>query len=108
MGPLAMRRQLERVERYIEAGLAEGATLAGGGGRPRDLNRGYFIEPTVFGNVDNNSTNAREEIFGPVISIIPADNEEQAVEIANDTIFGLNASVFTNEDRKSTRLNSSH
>lgn len=97
MGPLAMRRQLERVEHYIEAGLAGGAKLAGGGSRPRDLNRGFFIEPTVFGNVDNRSTIAREEIFGPVISIIPADDEEQAVEIANDTVFGLNASVFTND-----------
>lgn len=97
MGPLAMHRQLERVERYIEAGLAEGAVLAGGGGRPCDLNRGFFIEPTVFGNVDNRSTIAREEIFGPVISIIPADDEEQAVEIANDTIYGLNNSVFTND-----------
>jgi betaine-aldehyde dehydrogenase len=97
MGPLAMRRQLERVERYIEAGLAEGAKLCGGGSRPRDINRGFFIEPTVFGNVDNSSTIAREEIFGPVISVIAADSEEQAVEIANDTVFGLNASVFTND-----------
>ena len=61
------------------------------------LNRGYFIEPTVFGNVDNNSTIAREEIFGPVLSVIPADDEEQAIEIANDTIYGLNSSVFTND-----------
>lgn len=97
MGPLAMRRQRDRVEHYIEAGLAGGAKLAGGGRRPRDLNRGFFIEPTVFGNVDNNSTIAREEIFGPVVSVIAADDEEQAVEIANDTVFGLNASVFTND-----------
>jgi aldehyde dehydrogenase (NAD+) len=97
MGPLAMRRQLDRVERYIEIGVAEGATLAAGGARPSDLNRGYFIQPTVFGNVDNSSTIAREEIFGPVVSIIPADSEEQAVAIANDSPFGLNASVFTND-----------
>lgn len=97
MGPLAMRRQRDRVEHYIEAGIAEGATLATGGKRPRDLNCGFFIEPTVFGNVDNGSTIAREEIFGPVISIIPADSEAQAVDIANDTPFGLNASVFTND-----------
>jgi acyl-CoA reductase-like NAD-dependent aldehyde dehydrogenase len=97
MGPLAMRRQRDRVEGYIEKGKAEGATLATGGGRPAHLNRGFFIEPTVFGNVDNHSTIAREEIFGPVLSVIPAENEANAVEIATDTIYGLNASVFTND-----------
>jgi acyl-CoA reductase-like NAD-dependent aldehyde dehydrogenase len=97
MGPLAMRRHLERVQGYIAKGKAEGATLATGGGRPAHLDRGFFIEPTVFGNVDNNCTIAREEIFGPVLSVIPADSDEQAVDIANDTIYGLNASVFTND-----------
>ena len=97
MGPLAMRRQRERVESYIDKGKAEGATLAIGGGRPKHLNRGFFVEPTVFGDVENNFTIAREEIFGPVLSVIPADAEEQALEIANDTIYGLNASVFTND-----------
>jgi acyl-CoA reductase-like NAD-dependent aldehyde dehydrogenase len=97
MGPLAMRRQLERVQGYVEKGKAEGARLATGGKQPAHLNRGFFFEPTVFGNVDNNSTIGREEIFGPVLSVIPADSEEHAVEIANDTIFGLNASVFTND-----------
>lgn len=97
MGPLAMGRQRDRVEEYIAKGIAQGAKLAFGGKRPRELNRGFYIEPTVFGSVDNSSVIAREEIFGPVISIIPADSEDQAVEIANDTIFGLNASVFTND-----------
>jgi acyl-CoA reductase-like NAD-dependent aldehyde dehydrogenase len=97
MGPLAMGRQRDRVEYYIEAGKAEGATLATGGGRPAHLNRGYFIEPTVFGNVDNNSTIGREEIFGPVLSVIPAESEAHAIDIANDTIFGLNAAVFTGD-----------
>lgn len=97
MGPLAMRRQRERVEHYIGVGKAEGATLATGGGRPHGFNRGFFIEPTIFGNVDNCSTIAREEIFGPVVSVIPADSETQALEIANDTVFGLNASVYTND-----------
>src|SRR5262249_19318968 len=78
MGPLAMERQRDRVEGYIAKGKAEGATLATGGGRPSHLDRGYFIEPTVFGNVDNGSTIAREEIFGPVLSVIPAADEEQA------------------------------
>lgn len=97
MGPLATNTQRERVEGYIEKGRAEGARLACGGARPAHLNRGYFIEPTVFGNVDNQSTIAREEIFGPVLSVIPAKDEEDAIEIANDTIYGLNASIFTND-----------
>jgi betaine-aldehyde dehydrogenase len=97
MGPLAMRRQRERVENYIHKGREEGATLATGGGRPPHLNCGFYIEPTVFGDVDNNMTIAREEIFGPVVSVIPADSEKQAVEIANDSVFGLNASVFTED-----------
>lgn len=97
MGPLAMRRQRDRVEGYISQGKAEGARLATGGGRPPHLNRGFFIEPTVFGNVDNHSTIAREEIFGPVLSVIPAENEDEALDIANDTSYGLNAAVFTND-----------
>jgi aldehyde dehydrogenase (NAD+) len=97
MGPIAMRRQLERVERLIAKGIEEGATLAAGGRRPAHLPRGFYIEPTVFGNVDNHSTLAREEIFGPVLSVIPADNEAHAIEIANDTVYGLNNSVFTND-----------
>jgi len=100
MGPLAMARQRDRVEGLIAKGRAEGARLATGGGRPAHLDRGYFIEPTVFANVDNASTIAREEIFGPVLSVIPADSEEQAIEIANDTIYGLNSSVFTNDPER--------
>jgi aldehyde dehydrogenase (NAD+) len=95
MGPLAMARQRDRVEYYIEKGVAEGATLVTGGGRPKHLDRGYFIEPTIFANVDNSSTIAREEIFGPVLSVIAVDDEREAVRVANDTIYGLNASVFT-------------
>ncbi|MDG2003718.1 MAG: aldehyde dehydrogenase [Novosphingobium sp.] len=97
MGPLAMRRQRDRVEGYIAKGQNEGATLATGGRRPAHLDRGFFIEPTVFGNVDNHATIAQEEIFGPVLSVISVDSEEEAVETANDTIYGLNASVFTND-----------
>jgi acyl-CoA reductase-like NAD-dependent aldehyde dehydrogenase len=95
MGPLAMRRQRDRVEGYIQKGIDEGARLVTGGGRPKDLDRGWFVEPTVFGNVDNASTIAQEEIFGPVLSVIPAADEDDAVRIANDTIYGLNSSVFT-------------
>ena len=97
MGPLVAERQRDRVEGYIAKGVAEGATLATGGGRPKHLERGWYVEPTIFGNVDNSSSIAQEEIFGPVLSVIPADSEEQAVAIANDTIYGLNASVFTND-----------
>jgi acyl-CoA reductase-like NAD-dependent aldehyde dehydrogenase len=97
MGPLAMERQRDRVEGYIATGVEEGAKLITGGGRPKHLDRGYYIEPTVFGNVNNHSTIAREEIFGPVLSVIPADDEENAINIANDTIYGLNASVFTED-----------
>jgi aldehyde dehydrogenase (NAD+) len=91
MGPLAAERQRDRVEGYIAKGIADGATLAAGGGRPKDLDRGWYVEPTVFGNVDNHSVIAQEEIFGPVLSVIPALDEDDAIRIANDTIYGLNA-----------------
>jgi aldehyde dehydrogenase (NAD+) len=97
MGPLAAERQRDRVEGYIAKGIEEGATLATGGGRPKDLERGWYVEPTVFGNVDNHSAIATDEIFGPVLTVIPADDEQDAVRIANDTIYGLNASVFTDD-----------
>ncbi len=97
MGPLAAERQRDRVEGYIAKGIAEGSTLATGGHRPAHLDRGWYLEPTVFGNVDNESTIAQEEIFGPVLSVIPVDGEDQLVNVANNTIYGLNASVFTND-----------
>lgn len=97
MGPLAMARQRDVVENFVAQGKAEGATIATGGGRPANMKKGFFFEPTVFANVDNSMTIAREEIFGPVISVIAADDETQAVEIANDSPFGLNAAVFTND-----------
>jgi aldehyde dehydrogenase (NAD+) len=97
MGPLAAERQRDRVEGYIAKGREEGATLATGGGRPAHLDRGWFVEPTVFGNVENSATIAREEIFGPVLTVIPAADEADAIETANDTIYGLNSSVFTKD-----------
>ena len=96
IGPVVSERQRDRIEGYIAKGIEEGAQLATGGGRPKDL-RGFYVQPTVFGNVDNASTIGREEIFGPVLSVIPAADEQDAVRIANDTIYGLNASVFTND-----------
>jgi betaine-aldehyde dehydrogenase len=97
IGPVVSRRQRDRIEALVAKGVQEGATLAVGGGRPRHLERGFYIEPTVFGNVDNHSTIACQEFFGPVLSVISADDEAHAVEIANDTIYGLNNSVFTND-----------
>ncbi len=97
MGPLAFGRQRDRVEAYIARGSAEGARLACGGGRPRHLDRGFYVEPTVFANVASNHAIAQEEIFGPVLSVIPVANEEEAIAVANDTIYGLNSSVFTDD-----------
>ena len=96
MGPLVSGRQRDRVEGYIAKGIEQGATLVTGGGRPKDLDRGYYVEPTVFANVENSSAIAQEEIFGPVLSVIPVCDED-VVATANDTIYGLNASVFTHD-----------
>ncbi len=94
LGPLAMKRQLERVEMYIEEGKRT-ADLVAGGGRPSHMNRGYFIEPTLFANVDNASRIAQEEIFGPVLALIPVEDEEDAIRVANASHYGLNGSVLT-------------
>jgi len=104
MGPIALERQRDRVEQYIAAGKAEGAKLVTGGGRPAHLDRGYFIEPTLFTEVDNRMTIAREEIFGPVIGVIAYDSEAEAVALANDSPYGLYASVFTHDDDAVWRL----
>lgn len=100
LGPLASARQRDRVAGCIAQGRQEGARLVSGGGRPDHLERGYFIAPTIFAGVDNHSTIGREEIFGPVLAVLPADGEEDAIRIANDTIYGLNASVFTNDPER--------
>lgn len=97
IGPMASARQRTRVEGYIAAGLAGGATLVRGGGRPTDNSRGWFVEPTIFADVDQNSTIAQEEIFGPVVSVIDYDTVEEALAIANNSDFGLNGSVFTTD-----------
>ena len=97
MGPLAMKRQLERVQGYIATGLAEGAQLAAGGVRPAGLERGYYIAPTVFRGATNDMVIAREEIFGPVTAAIPYDSIDEAISIANDSEFGLSGGVYTND-----------
>jgi len=104
MGPLAMKRQLERVEGYIDAGQKEGAALVTGGGRPANLNRGYFIEPTLFANVRNDMSIAQEEIFGPVLSLIPCDDVDDAIRIANESSYGLNGSVLTHDSDQAWRV----
>jgi aldehyde dehydrogenase (NAD+) len=100
-GPIVHALQYQKVQDLIQVGIDEGATLVTGGpGRPDGLEHGYFVKPTVFSNVSNDMTIARDEIFGPVLSIIPYDTEEEAVAIANDTIYGLAGRVWSgNQDR---------
>ena len=94
LGPVVSEAQFNKIQGLIESGIKEGATVvAGGTGRPEGLNRGYYVRPTVFGDVSREMTVAREEIFGPVLAIMPYDSEEQAIEIANDTVYGLSANV---------------
>jgi acyl-CoA reductase-like NAD-dependent aldehyde dehydrogenase len=97
MGPVAMKRQLERIERYVDLGVREGARLVTGGRRPPHLKKGYFFEPTLFANVNNRMTIAREEVFGPVLSLIPARDLDHAIELANESDYGLNSAVLTND-----------
>ena len=95
MGPLANKNQFEKVNRLIARGVEEGATVVvGGTGRPDGLKKGYYVRPTIFANVNNQMTIAREEIFGPVLVMIPYETEEEAVRIANDTPYGLSGYVF--------------
>jgi betaine-aldehyde dehydrogenase len=105
MGPVVSKEQMERVMRYQDIGRKE-AKLAVGGGRPKDpaLQRGYFVEPTIFFDVDNSSTIAREEIFGPVMAVIPFDDEAEALRIANDTQYGLAAAVWSRDIFKCLRM----
>jgi aldehyde dehydrogenase (NAD+) len=98
MGPLISVRHRDRVMRYIEGGWAEGARLVRGGRRPDHLDRGYYVEPTLFADVDPNATIAQEEIFGPVLSVIPYESEDDAVAIANGTIYGLSGAVTSASD----------
>jgi acyl-CoA reductase-like NAD-dependent aldehyde dehydrogenase len=95
IGPLVSGRQRDRVEGYVRAGVDGGAQLVTGGGRPAGLDGGFYVEPAVFAGVDNGSRIAREEIFGPVLTVIPFDDVDHAVTLANDSPFGLSGSVWT-------------
>jgi betaine-aldehyde dehydrogenase len=105
LGPLVSAAQRERVVNYIKQGIKEGATLvAGGPEAPEGLTKGYFVRPTVFANVGNEMTIAQEEIFGPVLSIIPYENDDDAVRIANDTVYGLSGAVWSGDPERAKRV----
>ena len=105
MGPVANKAQFEKIQRLIEKGIEEGATVvAGGAGRPDGLSKGYFVKPTIFANANNSMTIAREEIFGPVLVMIPYKDEEEAVRMANDTIYGLSGYVFSGDIERARRI----
>jgi geranial dehydrogenase len=101
VGPMASSAHRDKVESYIEIGKSE-ARLVAGGGRPKDTNRGWFVEPTIFADVDNSARIAQEEIFGPVLSVIPYDGEADALRIANDSQFGLGGSVWSADSAHAT------
>ena len=105
IGPVVSKQQWTKIQDLIQKGIDEGARLvAGGTGLPEGVNRGYFVRPTVFADVTNEMTIAREEIFGPVVSIIPFDSEQEAVSIANDTVYGLTNYVQSQDDERRRRL----
>jgi aldehyde dehydrogenase (NAD+) len=104
VGPVVSRDQMQTVLDYIEIGGKEGAHVLAGGGRATDLGDGYYVKPTVLTNLGRESRVAREEIFGPVAAILPASSYEEAVTLANDTPFGLTASLFTNNLTKALRF----
>ncbi len=105
LGPVISKVQQERVRNYIRQGIEEGAELlCGGPEQPDNLPTGFFIQPTVFGKVSQDMTIAREEIFGPVLSIIPYKDEEEAIRIANDTIYGLSSGVWSTDKDRARRV----
>jgi aldehyde dehydrogenase (NAD+) len=104
MGPLVSAKQRDRVLGYIETGRQEGARLVAGGGRPAHLPKGYYVEPTLFVDVDNAMTIAQEEIFGPVLCVIPYEDDDDAVRIANDSGYGLSGGVYSGDEARATAI----
>jgi len=105
IGPVVSKIQYDKIQKLIQSGIDEGATLiAGGPNRPDNLEKGYFVRPTVFSDVTNDMKIAKEEIFGPVLSIIPFENEEEAIAITNDTAYGLTNYIQTQDKHKAHRV----
>jgi len=104
VGPLVSSRQRERVEGYIKTGVDQGGRLVAGGGRPAGLDEGFYVEPTIFADVDNNATISREEIFGPVLAVIPYSDETEALVIANDSEYGLGGSIWSPDVERAANL----
>jgi aldehyde dehydrogenase (NAD+) len=105
VGPMVSQKQYDQVQSYIRKGIEEGAeVLVGGEGRPQGLDAGYFVKPTVFVNVKNDMTIAREEIFGPVLSVIAYDSDNEAISIANDSKYGLHAAILGTDLQRARRL----
>jgi aldehyde dehydrogenase (NAD+) len=105
IGPVVSKAQFDKIQKLIEKGIEEGAELVTGGpGLPPGLSKGYYVRPTVFSNVRNDMTIAREEIFGPVLSILPYDSEDDAVRIANDTVYGLSGYVSSGSTERAFRV----
>jgi aldehyde dehydrogenase (NAD+) len=105
IGPVINKSQFDKIQSLIQSGIDEGATLvAGGAGRPSNFDKGYFVKPTVFTNVKNEMRIAKEEIFGPVLSIIPFDSEEEAISITNDTPYGLGNFLQTEDKERARRV----
>jgi aldehyde dehydrogenase (NAD+) len=105
IGPVVSKIQYDKIQKLIQSGIDEGATLVAGGlNRPEGLEKGYFVRPTVFADVNNNMKIAQEEIFGPVLSILPFETEEEAIAITNNTSYGLTNYVQTQDKEKAKRV----
>ena len=105
IGPVVNKRQYDHVQRLIQAGIDDGATLAAGGpGLPQGFNKGYYVRPTLFTDVNNDMNIARQEVFGPVLAVLPFDTEEEAVEIANDTVYGLASYIQSGDEERIKRV----